>query len=96
MTNEQMIMSPLQWPRWPLLPMQHRTRKHDDSRLGFVVASEEFVTACREGGKLTVYVGKPYIFDVGLYKSLRDFIDAHKTTEQFDSVAAILKEWRID
>jgi len=39
MTDSEMMISPMDWPRWPFLPLKHRTLSaHDPGFLGFMLA----------------------------------------------------------
>jgi len=77
-----MINSPGEWPKWPLLPLKHRRRKlfADDTSLGFMLADDP----------TTVYVGLMFFLqDKG--ENLGDF-----PTEKYASVDALVNDWQVD
>lgn len=90
MTDSEFINSPMEWPRWPCLPLVSKVkRSYDKHHVGFILARET----------------PPYIVYLDNYMSAADRIPKPKTwsevvkgmeTLQYDTVEALLKEWRID
>lgn len=86
MDDAEFIQTPMVWPRWPLLPMKHRHREAFRSDwLGFMIAE---VTP-----PFKVYVGAYLSNDMP--DTIEDFTKG-KPMEEYSSVEALLKDWRID
>lgn len=83
MTDKDMILNPEEWPRWPLLPLKHKTRQaHEPNWVGFLIVSQPM---------------PPYRVHAGSIYRIDNLKDADQLpVETFDSVDALLKEWRID
>ncbi len=82
MTDAEFVRAPREWPRWPLLPL----KRYVDSQLelGFMVADEE----------LTVYHGSFMNVADGV-KTVGQLI-AGRTVSKYETVEALLRDWRID
>lgn len=77
------ITSPLLWPRWPTLPLIHRTRMpYEKGYCGFLMAGEP-----------VVYLGS--IWGHSECKTWEDVI-RRLPFEGYESYSDVLKEWRID
>lgn len=85
-----MVQSPMEWPRWPLLPLKHRKRNgHDPGYLGFLFA--------RETPPFVVYVGMMY--EVAMKqpkpKTWGDALEGIPT-EKYDDIDRLLADWKVD
>jgi hypothetical protein len=87
MTDLEMMTTPMDWPKWPLLPLKHRTRGfHDEGFCGFLVAVET--------PPFTVYLGN--IFAVALSGKQFGTACAELKTEYYASAAMLVADWKVD
>lgn len=81
MTEAEFIRHPEEWPRWPVLPLKHLTRPmFQKGSIGFLIEEET----------------PPYKVYLGYIYLLGEFKPSELPQESFDTIEALLKEWRID
>jgi hypothetical protein len=87
LTEFEVLKNPMEWPRWPLLPLVHRKRDTLDN-VGILLADENFAS-----GKYFVYVGVNMFAISG--KKLSDAI-AGVPVEEYTSLEKLNSDWRVD
>jgi len=87
LTEFDVLKDPLEWPRWPLLPLVHRKR-NDAHNVGLLLADENFAA-----GKYRVYVGLNMYAISG--QKLSDAING-VPVEEYSSLEKLNTEWRVD
>jgi hypothetical protein len=87
MTDLEMVTTPMEWPKWPMLPLKHRTRGfHDDGFYGFLLAVET--------PPFTVYLGN--IFAVACSGKKFSETCAELRTECYASATVLVANWKVD
>jgi len=84
------VNHPMEWPRWPILPMVSLTQKSwDNGYLGFMLAEER--------PPYRVYVGAYYppLNKEKEVKTIGDLIK-DRPIKSYTTAEAMLQEWRID
>lgn len=76
-----MMKSPERWPRWPMLPLKHRT---DRVACGFPRTGMLFAT------------GKAIVFECNLFDFGPDFTMEGVPRHEYPSIEAIADEWEVD
>lgn len=88
-SDASMVSSPMEWPRWPLLPVKHRTRPaFENNYLGAIIADNDF-----QDGNFKVYVNLNIFGLAG--KSLAD-VTKGLTVEEYPSIEALVVDWKVD
>lgn len=80
--------TPLDWPKYPVLPLVHHDR--NDLRCGFIFAGDTFAGDTAEP---TVYLHT--IFGLGAGKQWKDVLEPLPKLK-YKSLEEVFKEWRVD